>query len=57
MPECVLCKKGVQSLEHDIEHLVMELIKKEHKEWVESDGACPKCVEYYDGLDDMVEVQ
>ena len=22
-------------------------IKQDHPEWIEADGACPKCVEYY----------
>ena len=56
MPECALCKKNVDSLEHEIEHLIIEMIKKSNAEWVEPDGACPKCIEYYKGLDDMVEV-
>ncbi len=29
---------------------LMERIKKDHPDWVEKDGACPKCVEYYEEL-------
>lgn len=29
---------------------VMERIKNEHPDWVEKDGACPQCVEYYKKL-------
>lgn len=26
---------------------LIERIKKDHPEWIEKDGACPKCIEYY----------
>lgn len=29
---------------------IIERIKKDHPEWVEKDGACPKCLEYYKRL-------
>ena len=29
---------------------IIEQIKKDHPEWVEKDGACPKCIEYYKKL-------
>ncbi len=27
--------------------LVIARIKQDHPEWVEADGACPKCIQYY----------
>jgi len=30
--------------------MVIARIKQDHPEWVESDGACPKCVEFYQKL-------
>jgi hypothetical protein len=27
--------------------LVIARIKQDHPDWVEADGACPKCIEYY----------
>lgn len=30
--------------------LVITRIKQDHPEWVEADGACPKCIEYYRGV-------
>lgn len=27
--------------------LVITRIKEDHPEWVEADGACPKCIEHY----------
>ena len=57
MPKCLLCKKDVNSLEHEIEHLIIEMIKENNAGWVEADGACPKCIEYYKGLEDLAEVE
>ena len=57
MQECVLCKKDVMAIYRELEKSVIEMIKRENVEWVEADGACPKCIEYYKGLDDMVEIQ
>ena len=30
--------------------LVISRIKENHPEWLETDGACPKCIEYYRGI-------
>jgi|SRR5882724_4120842 len=30
-----------------LDGLVIARIKQDHPEWVETDGACPKCVEHY----------
>jgi hypothetical protein len=38
----VLCKTAYD--------YVIETIKRDHPEWQEKDGACPKCVEYYKNL-------
>ena len=57
MQECVLCKKDVMAIYRELEKSVIEMIKRENVEWVEADGACPKCIEYYKGLDDMVEIE
>lgn len=32
------------------ERWVIEQIREDHPEWVESDGACPKCLEFYSKL-------
>lgn len=29
------------------EGMLIARIKADHPEWVETDGACPKCIEYY----------
>jgi len=57
MSECILCKEGAVCLNHELEQSVIEMIKKSNSEWVETDGACPKCEEYYAGLDEMVKIE
>jgi len=48
---CPVCKKETDANMIDICNsaykYVMERIKARHPEWLEKDGACPKCVEYY----------
>lgn len=51
---CPVCHKVTKAAVVDVcvtahEYLI-EKIKKEHPEWVEKDGACPKCLEYYKKL-------
>ena len=42
---------------HDIaEQYLLEIIKSEHPEWVEDDGSCSRCEEYYNHLDDLIEL-
>lgn len=57
--ECPLCEqdmpqsllgKHIESEKKDIRSFVMNQIKKAHPKWVEKDGACPKCWEYYRDL-------
>lgn len=48
---CPICKKMVsENLVDTCEsahQYVIDNIKKKHPNWVEKDGACPKCIEYY----------
>lgn len=48
---CPLCDRTMERnlalfLNHTDQH-VIDQIKKEHPEWVEADGACKPCAEYY----------
>ena len=48
---CSVCNQKVGSdmlvyLDHTEKH-VLELVKTDHPDWVESSGICQKCVEYY----------
>lgn len=54
---CNLCGNEVEKLESIAEDYLLDLIETEHPEWVESDGACIKCIEYYYTLDKAVTLQ
>ena len=41
---------------HDIaEQYMLEVIKSEHPDWVEKDGSCKRCEEYYLYLDEFID--
>lgn len=48
---CAVCHRPID--EHNAlthiksEEYLLELIRRDHPEWKEEQGACPKCVEYY----------
>ncbi|MFA5038775.1 MAG: hypothetical protein WC732_03755 [Candidatus Omnitrophota bacterium] len=48
---CAVCQRAVdekKALTHiKGEEYLLELIRRDHPEWKEEHGACPKCVEYY----------
>ena len=48
---CPICEKGMPRelryiVPHTEEHIVEE-IKKKHPKWVDGNGVCKKCYEYY----------
>jgi hypothetical protein len=49
--DCPLCHKELEkedfSYHSEIEEVLLDLIRKNHPQWVRQDGACPRCVEYY----------
>lgn len=51
---CPICKKEMDKKTAEIcrqaREFIIKNIKRDHPEWVEKDGACPKCVEYYEKL-------
>ena len=53
---CPICKKqekvSIVDVCKDAYEWLVNKIKEEHPEWVEKDGACPKCIEYYKKLPD-----
>ena len=53
--KCPLCNKEADDLYHIAEQTVLDMIKRDHPEWIESDGACKKCIEYYSSLDDAIK--
>ena len=48
---CPICGDSVPPEVADLhalcEQWTIDQIKKDHPEWVEADGLCPKCLEYY----------
>ena len=51
--QCSVCGKKVKDdllvyIGHTETHIIDE-IKKYHPEWVQDDGLCAKCVDYYKG--------
>lgn len=48
---CQICNRGIDNsiaLTHvKTEEYLLGLIKKDHPEWKETDGACPECINYY----------
>jgi len=51
--QCPVCGKVVQDelpvfISHTEEHVV-DIIKDKHPEWIEKNGLCHKCFDYYKG--------
>lgn len=51
MYRCPMCGKKMNSdtvvyIDH-VEAEIAGLIKKDHPDWAEDNGTCPKCYEYY----------
>ena len=48
---CSLCGEvippGTARVHHLAEAWVLEQIRREHPQWVEDDGLCPRCLEHY----------
>ena len=51
---CPVCRKEKEASLVDTcmeaYKFVIDKIKNDHPEWVEKDGACPKCIEYYEKI-------
>jgi len=53
---CKLCGQESDSICEITEQWILKIIILEHPEWVEEDGACPKCTEYYESLTDNLDI-
>jgi hypothetical protein len=42
-----VCEDIHEYMDHTERHII-DIIKKDHPEWVEKDGLCRKCREYYE---------
>ena len=51
---CPICKKetaeGIVDVCQIAYEYIIHSIKEEHPEWIQENGACPKCIEYYKNL-------
>lgn len=51
MYTCEICKRKIDdfaSIAHvKAEEYLLELIRRDHPEWNEQKGMCPRCIEYY----------
>lgn len=56
MPARKICNEEVNLLSQVAELWVLDFIRKQHPEWMQEDGTCPKCIEYYENLDNVVSV-
>ncbi len=56
MDVCKLCGEPADSLLHEIEELVMEMIKESNPDWLREDGSCQKCIDHYQDLDNAIQI-
>ncbi len=51
---CPICKKEKEEEIVDVcnagYEYIIDLIKKDHPDWLEKDGSCPNCIDYYKKL-------
>ncbi len=52
---CSLCQKDSHDILYELDSLVISLIKKHNPQWVEEDGSCQKCVDYYNNFKENSE--
>ena len=50
MKYCKTCSKQVEELLYEQDLAIIKAIKQEFPEWVEADGVCTKCLDYYRSL-------
>ncbi len=53
---CGLCGHDSPNLSQIAEDYVLDLIRRDHPEWVRENGACPECLAYYSSLEDVIQV-
>ncbi len=44
-------------LSYIAEKFLLDTIRAEHPEWINEQGECPKCQEYYESLSDIVMIK
>ena len=51
--------KSEENIDHTdlAEQYVLSIIRDEHPEWIERDGTCKRCEQYYKALDTLVDIE
>lgn len=51
MITCPLCEQPVEELKYplheSVDRVVVDWIKRQHPDWVEEDGTCQRCLDFY----------
>ena len=51
---CPICERHVDDqiipFHKNVERQILESIRERHPRWVEPDGSCPKCIDFYKAL-------
>ncbi len=50
MKYCKACSKEVEQVLYDLDAEIIKAIVQENPGWVEADGVCTKCLDYYRSL-------
>ena len=54
MRENTYQKDAGEKITRIAEQWLIEIIKEQNPGWVEKDGSCDKCIDYYKSLDDIL---
>ncbi len=57
MQRCSLCGKQADIVHIEAEQYILDVIKKDHPEWVNKNGSCKACMDYYKKLDDIKVIE
>lgn len=57
MAKCTICGQESDSIARVAEKFLIDFIKKSHPNWIEQNGACIKCIEYYNSLEKAVVIE
>ena len=49
-------KKQHENQNEEIKKFLLDTIRHEHPEWIEENGDCTKCHEYYESLSSIVSI-
>jgi len=53
MKYCKACSKDVEQVLYELDAEIIKAIIQENPKWVEADGVCTQCLDYYRSLNDI----